>query len=94
MNSIQQILQCNFSSISLEKKMEIKNTGRPTPDLNIKQITKCKTRDYVRQFKNDIYKKHDWTCGCSETNCLCIIFPVYFLVKNLMMPLLLPVSIY
>jgi hypothetical protein len=60
--------------------MEIKNTGRPTPDLNIKQITKCKTRDYVRQFKNYIYKTHDWSCGC------CIVFPVYFLVKNLMMP--------
>ncbi|XP_060845267.1 zinc finger MYM-type protein 1-like [Rhopalosiphum padi] len=58
--------------------MEIKNKGRPTPDLNIKQITKCKTRDYVRQFKNDIYKTNDWICGCSETNRLycfpCLLF--------------------
>ncbi|KAE9529173.1 hypothetical protein AGLY_011969 [Aphis glycines] len=78
MNSVQQILQCNFSTISLEKKMEMKNKGRPTPNLNIKQITKCKTRDYVRQFKNDIYKTHDWICGCSETNRLycfpCLLF--------------------
>lgn len=58
--------------------MEIKNKGRPTPDLNIKQITKCKTRDYVRLFKNDIYKTNDWICGCSETNRLycfpCLLF--------------------
>jgi hypothetical protein len=58
--------------------MEIKNKGRPTPDLNIKQITKCKTRDYVREFRNDIYKTHDWICGCSETNRLycfpCLLF--------------------
>jgi len=60
--------------------MEIKNKGTPTPDLNIKQITKCKTREYVRKFKNDniIYKTHDWICGCSETNRLycfpCLLF--------------------
>jgi len=55
MNTIQQILQLNCSTISLEKKMEIKKRGRPTPDLNIVQITKSKTRDYVRKFYNDIY---------------------------------------
>jgi len=34
---------------------EIKNKGWPTPDLNIIQITKCKTREYIRKFKNDLY---------------------------------------
>jgi len=43
----------------LEKKIEIKNAGRPTPDLNIIKITKFKTRDYVKKCNNDIYKTHD-----------------------------------
>lgn len=29
-----------------------KNKGRPTPELNIKQITKCKTREYIRKYNN------------------------------------------
>lgn len=59
MNTVQQNVQSNFSTISLDKKIEIKTKGRPSPDLNVVQITKSKTRDYVREFSDDDYRKHD-----------------------------------
>lgn len=67
-----------FSAILLKKKVEIKIKGRPTLDLNIVQITKSKIRDYLKKFNNNIYKIHNWICGCSETNRLycfpCLLF--------------------
>lgn len=63
MNTVQQILQYNFSTISLKKKMEMKIKGRPTPDLNIVQNKKSKIRDYIRKLNsndsNDIYKMYN-----------------------------------
>lgn len=47
--------------------MDVKNKGRPTPNLNTVTITKSKTRDYVRKFNNDIYKIYDWICSYLET---------------------------
>ena len=49
------IKETNFSSISLEnKKLEIKQRGRPTPKLNIVQVTKDKNRDFKREFKETL----------------------------------------
>ena len=57
-----------FSSISLEKKLEIKQRGRPTPKLNIVQVTKGKDRDFKREFKETLYEKSSWLYGCEATN--------------------------
>lgn len=77
-NSVQDLKTINFSRLSLEEKIKIRDAGRPTPDINLVQITKCKTREFKRSFKNDIYAKHNWLCGCSVANRLfcfpCILF--------------------
>ncbi|CAH1998384.1 unnamed protein product [Acanthoscelides obtectus] len=71
-------LKHNFSSLSLEQKIEIKNAGRPTPEINLTQTTKGKSRDFIRKFKMEIYEKNNWICGCSTTNRLfcfsCLLF--------------------
>lgn len=47
-------LRNNFSSLSLEQKIEVKNAGRPKPEINLTQTTKGKSRDFIRKFKNEI----------------------------------------
>ena len=63
-----ELKELQFSSLSLEKKIEVKHAGRPTPQLNIVQVTKSKNRDFKREFKCDIYDKNAWICGCEVTN--------------------------
>ncbi|XP_025420901.1 zinc finger MYM-type protein 1-like [Sipha flava] len=76
--TVEHLLNIHFSSLPLEKKIEIKKEGRPMPNLNIIQIKKTKSREFKRSFNKDIYSKHDWLCGCSKTNRLfcfpCILF--------------------
>lgn len=78
MVTVEYLLNNSFSTLSPEKKLEIKNEGRPTPNLSISQITKSKSREFKRSFNCDIYKKHEWLCGCSKVNRLfcfpCILF--------------------
>lgn len=50
-------LRNNFSSLSLEQKIEVKNAGTPKPEINLTQTTKGKSRDFIRKFKNEIYEK-------------------------------------
>lgn len=51
MNLIQEILKLKFSSLTLEKKMEIKNVGRPLPNLpNLNNISKKGQKEYTRHF--------------------------------------------
>ncbi|XP_060855369.1 uncharacterized protein LOC132933049 [Metopolophium dirhodum] len=76
--TVEHLLNIHFSSLPLEKNIEIKKEGRPMPNLNIIQIKKTKSREFKRSFNKDIYSKHDWLCGCSKTNRLfcfpCILF--------------------
>lgn len=78
MITVEYLLKISFSTLSPEKKIEIKNEGRPTPNLSISQTTKSKSREFKRSFNCDIYKKHEWLCECSKVNrlfCfLCIVF--------------------
>lgn len=71
-------LKNNFNRLTFEQKIEIKNSGRPKPDLILTQTTKGKNRDFNRTFKKDIYEKNDWICGCETTNHLfcfpCLLF--------------------
>lgn len=77
-NSVSVLTKLNFSSLTLEQKVAIKNEARPTPNLNIVKQSKCMYRIIKRCFKIEMYKKNDWICGCDETNkffCFpCIIF--------------------
>lgn len=45
-----------FSSISFEKKLEIKQYSCITPKLNIVQVTKGKGKDFKKEFKETLWK--------------------------------------
>jgi hypothetical protein len=76
--TVEHLLSINFSSLPLEKEVEVKKEGRPMPNLNIIQIKITKSREFKRSFNKDIYSKHDCLYGCSKTNRLfcfsCILF--------------------
>ncbi|KAL4130623.1 hypothetical protein QTP88_008044 [Uroleucon formosanum] len=78
LNSISSLTKFNFSLLSLEQKIAIKNEGRPTPNLIIVKESKGKDRTIKRNFNIDTYDKNDWICGCDITNKLfcfpCVIF--------------------
>lgn len=63
-------LKKEFSTETLPEKCEIKNSGRPTPNLNIVQVQKeCKSRgSFKRKFDKGVYDKTLWLCGCEEKN--------------------------
>ena len=46
--------------------------------LNIVQVTKGKDRDFKREFKETLFEKTSWLCGCEATNKLycfpCLLF--------------------
>ncbi|XP_072377882.1 zinc finger MYM-type protein 1-like [Diabrotica undecimpunctata] len=69
------VCYCEYFTIFRRK---IKSAGRPKPNLLISKVTKCKSRDYKRSFKIEIYEKTDWFCGCATTNTLycfsCLLF--------------------
>lgn len=43
--SVEEIIKINFSQLSLEEKVNIKNRGRSTPGVDITQ--KCKEKGYL-----------------------------------------------
>jgi hypothetical protein len=43
-------------------------------------VTKCKTRDFKRKFKPDLYEKCSWICGCKSYNRL-VFFPCLLFAK-------------
>lgn len=71
MNTIQEILKSKFSSLSLEKKVEIKNLGRPLLNLsNLINKSKKGKNEYNRYFNIELYQKYKWLCGCEVANAL------------------------
>lgn len=78
LNSISSLTKLNFSLLSLEQKIAIKNEGRPKPNLIIVKESKGKDRTFKRNFNIETYDKNDWICGCDITNKLfcfpCVIF--------------------
>ena len=76
--SVETLRGINFSSLPLERKLEIKNLGRPIPEINITKSTKNKEREIKRMFNLGIYNKNEWICGCENTNKLfcfpCLLF--------------------
>lgn len=79
MNKINSLLEKQFSSLSLEEKVEVKQLGRPIPDLNIvKTQTSKAQKSRCRKFNADIYCKNQSICGCEVKNMLycfpCVLF--------------------
>ena len=77
--TVSEILQLNFSQLSFQEKLQVKQRGRDTPALdNLSIIAKSHGKMYTRKFSKEWYKKKDWLCGCEERNKLfcfqCCIF--------------------
>lgn len=72
------ILKNSFSGFSLEQKLQIKELGRPIPDLKIEKQSGSGQRSRCRKFNKNVYDKNSWICGCEETNKLfcfvCVLF--------------------
>ncbi|KAF0702099.1 zinc finger MYM-type protein 1-like, partial [Aphis craccivora] len=67
-NAISLLIKIDFSLLSLEQKIKIKNEGRPKPNIIIVKESKCKDRIIKRSFNIETYEKNDWICGCDVTN--------------------------
>ena len=79
MNKIGFLKSNPFSSLPLEQKIQIKELGRPTPNLVIEKKTGCGAQKVrTRNFNNNIYSKNGWICGCEDKNKLfcfvCVLF--------------------
>ena len=76
-NKVQYLKSVTFSQLTRDEKLSIKQMGRPMPDLVITKECKNKDKKFKRQFNRSVYK-HDWICGCEETNTLfcfpCLLF--------------------
>jgi hypothetical protein len=77
---VSDLKKLNFTVLSIETKIELKNSGRPVPDLNLVQEQKqYKNKGaFTRRFDKSVYKKTPWICGCEETNAffcfVCLLF--------------------
>ncbi|XP_030760634.1 uncharacterized protein LOC115885760 [Sitophilus oryzae] len=68
-----------FFKYSYNERLELKQKGRPLPDLVIEQPSSSKGKSYyTRKFTRDIYSKNNWICGCNRKNALycftCLLF--------------------
>ncbi|XP_060863559.1 uncharacterized protein LOC132940138 [Metopolophium dirhodum] len=77
-NAVQYLIHNPFSTLTYEEQIEIKELGRPTPDLKglVSKSSKG-NKEYTRRFHTDSYEKHTWLCGCEVEQavfcfpCLC-----------------------
>ena len=68
-NSVEYLNSISFRQLSLREKIEIKNRGRPIPQLSLEQlISSSRNKTFVRKFNPSLYDKVSWLCGCSQTN--------------------------
>lgn len=78
MSEMNQVSYLQTKILSYEDRLLAKELGRPRPELCINQVFKDKNRSYNRHFKNSVYEKWEWICGCPVTNSLfcfpCILF--------------------
>lgn len=65
-------------TLNYERRLEKKESGRPKPNMNLKQTTKDRGKDIQRYFKESMYNLCDWICGCSVRNAFfcypCLLF--------------------
>lgn len=66
------------NELTFDKKIEFKISGRPLPELKIRQTSKDKNKEVNRYFRKNMYELSDWICGCEVTNAfyyfVCLIF--------------------
>lgn len=78
MTTVEYIKNITFSRLSLSEKVQLKNKGRPTPNILITQVGISKNKKYVRSFNTEWYEKIKWLCGCINKNALfcfpCLLF--------------------
>jgi hypothetical protein len=77
--SVQDI--CNLKSsneLNFEQRLRFKESGRPKPNLELKQTTKDRGKDIHRYFRQSFYELSEWICGCSVKNAFfcfpCLLF--------------------
>ena len=80
-NRVQHLKQVKFSLLTREEKCQIKQNGRPTPNIIIKQKCVSKKKTFERKFDPAMYQKYDWLCGCEKENAL-YCFPCLLFSKN------------
>ena len=68
----------SFSNCSFAEKKKILEVGRPTPNLNLKSLSKARGKVFSRKFHLSIYDRFSWLCGSNTTNKLycwpCLLF--------------------
>ena len=67
-NTVAYLKGVKFLHLTLAEKLEIKAKGRHCPDLEIEAAASSKGKQYRRKFNCNLYEKHNWLTGCSETN--------------------------
>ncbi|KAJ8945582.1 hypothetical protein NQ318_010439 [Aromia moschata] len=65
MNSVDFLL--TNKDITYEIRTEIKQLGRPIPDLIISKTDVGKSRNYSRNFNSSV-TRFKWLCGCPKRN--------------------------
>ena len=78
---VSQIKRLNFSRLSLDDKVEIKERGRPLPDLFFSQEDVAHGKKFKRNFHRKYYDDNDWLCGCSDRNAV-FCFPCMLVGSN------------
>ncbi|XP_061095772.1 zinc finger MYM-type protein 1-like isoform X2 [Conger conger] len=77
-NSIKSLKQTPFPWRPLRDRLTVKELGPDRPDLNLKQQSGCRGRQYTRTFSRSWYDKKAWLAGCGESNALycfpCLLF--------------------
>ena len=69
-NTVAYLKGIRFLQLTLAEKLTIKEKGRHCPDVVIKSSASSKGKRYSRKFNRDLYEKHNWLTGCSDTNAL------------------------
>ncbi|KAJ8960842.1 hypothetical protein NQ318_020138 [Aromia moschata] len=72
MNSVEFLLTNKDNTYEI--RTEIKQLGRPIPDLIIYKTDVGKSRNYSRNFNSSVYDRFKWLCVLKETNCfICLV---------------------
>ena len=89
-NTVAYLKGKRFLWLTLAEKLTIKQKGRHCPDAKLKSSFSSKGKRYNRKFNRDLYEKHNWLTGCSDTNALLIliVFLVCYMEVNQFGPVL------
>lgn len=80
MNSVP-YLRKHSHYLTNKQKIQIKELGKPTPDITISEPTMNKIKPHKRSFNRNLYEKIPWLCGCNEKNAL-FCFPCLLLGED------------